>query len=125
MKKTVLMTAACAISLGMATPSYANDALHGIASFFGSTTAAIVDIPEGILVDSLYRMPLKTERALADRFGDDKGFEQNVAGAVIGIPVGFVWGIPEGALRGCKHGLGTGWDKPFSTDSFLVYEADK
>jgi len=125
MKKIALLTAACALSLGMATPSYANDALNSVASFFGSTAATIVDVPEGILYDALWRMPLKTQRALADKFGDDKGFQQNVAGAVIGIPVGFVWGIPEGAIRGGRHGMTSGWEKPFSTDSFLVFEEDK
>lgn len=118
MRKTVLLLASL-IALGTATPSYANDALHDVAGVFGSTTAFIVDVPEGIVVDSLWRMPRKTWHALADRFGDENGFQQNVCGAVIGIPVGFLWGIPEGALRGGRHGMTIGWDKPFSTDSFL------
>jgi hypothetical protein len=124
MKKSVLLTAACALSLGMATPSYANDALNSVASFFGSTAATIVDVPEGILWDALYRMPHKTQRTLADKFGDDKGFQQNVAATVIGLPVGFLWGIPEGAIRGGRHGMTSGWEKPFSTDSFLVMEKE-
>lgn len=104
-----------------AAPSYAGDnALGDIASFLGSTAAVIFDVPQAIIVDSLWRVPLKTERALADKFGDEKGFQQNVAATVIGVPVGMVWGVPAGALRGAKHGMGSGWEKPFSTESFLV-----
>src|SRR5580765_7465187 len=110
MKKSVLFALASVISLSTALPSYANDSLNGIASFFGSATALVIDVPEGIVLDSLYYMPKKTWHALAEKFGDEKGFEQNVAGAVIGIPVGVVWGVPEGALRGAKHGIGTGWE---------------
>jgi hypothetical protein len=77
-----------------------------------------------MVIDSLYRVPLKTERGLAEAFGDEKGFEQNVVGTVIGVPVGMVWGVPAGILRGAKHGLGTGWEKPFSTESFLVGMGD-
>ncbi len=122
MKKSLLLTVACALSLCTAAPSYANDALNNVASFFGSVTATIIDVPEGIIVDSLYNMPLKTTHALADKFGDEKGFQQNVAGAAIGIPVGFLWGIPYGAIRGGRHGMTSGWEKPFSTESFIVSE---
>lgn len=109
------------MSFGIATPSHAeNGILNNVLSLFGSVTATIVGVPEGILVDSLYRMPLKTTKVLAEKFGDEKGFQQNVAGAVIGIPVGFVWGIPYGAVRGGRHGMTTGWEKPFQTESFIV-----
>src|SRR5215470_14881987 len=102
-KKSWLLLAACALSLATALPSYADGPLASVGSFFGAVTATIIDIPEGILVDSLYRMPLKTTHVLAEKFGDEKGFQQNVVGAVIGIPTGFVWGIPYGAIRGGRH----------------------
>ncbi len=98
--------------------------LGGVGSLLGSTTAGIFDVPEGILVNSLYRMPLKTTKALAERFGDEKGFYQNVIGATIGIPTGFVFGIPYGAITGAKHGLTSGWEKPFSTESYLVKDEE-
>jgi len=120
MKKSVVFTLASLLAIGTATPSFANDATNNFASFLGSTAALLVDVPQGILVDSLWHMPMRTTHRLADAFGDEKGLEQNVVGAMIGIPFGVVYGIPEGALRGAKHGLGAGWEKPFSTDSFLV-----
>jgi hypothetical protein len=120
-KKSLVLVAATLMSFGIATPSHAeNGILNNVLSLFGSVTATIVGVPEGILVDSLYRMPLKTTKVLAEKFGDEKGFQQNVAGAVIGIPVGFVWGIPYGAVRGGRHGMTTGWEKPFQTESFIV-----
>jgi hypothetical protein len=122
LKKSILLALTTVLSLSMAAPSYADGLLGGVASFFGSVTATIIDVPQGILVDSLYRMPLKTQRTLADKFGDDKGLQQNLAGAVIGIPVGFVWGIPYGAFQGGRHGMTVGWEKPFSTESFIVSE---
>jgi len=126
MKKTALVLAlASAMTLGINAPSFAGDnGLGSIASFFGSVSAVTFDVPTGMVVDSLYRVPLKTEHSLASAFGDEKGFQENVAAIVIGIPVGMVWGVPAGFLRGAKHGMGTGWEKPFSTDSFLVGMGD-
>lgn len=122
MKKTALvLSLASAMLLGVNVPSYADDnGLGSIASFFGSCTAVVFDVPTAMVIDTFWRSPLKTERTLAEKFGDEKGFQQNVAATVIGVPVGMVWGVPAGALRGAKHGMGTGWEKPFSTESFLV-----
>jgi len=125
MKKSVLLALASMLTLGVATPSFANDALNSVASWAGATTATIVDIPEGVLLDSLWRMPLKTTHCLADKFGDEHGLQQNIAGAFIGVPVGFLWGIPEGFIHGGRHGMTTGWDKPFSTESFVVPDTEK
>jgi len=125
MKRSVLLALASVLALGVTTPTYANGAVNGVASFVGSTCATIVDVPEGILVDSLWRMPMKTWHAIAEKCGDEHGFQQNVVGACVGIPVGFLWGIPEGAVRGGHHGMTSGWEKPFSTDSFLVFQEEK
>lgn len=106
-------------------PSFAADgALGGVASFFGSTTATVIDVPQAMVIDTLWRVPKQTKEALAEKFGDSKGLEQNVAATIIGVPVGMVWGVPVGFLRGAKHGLGTGWEKPFSSESFIVGTSD-
>ena len=125
-KISLVLTLASVLGLGVSAPSYADGGLGSVASFFGSTTAVVLDVPQGMVVDGLYNSPKNAWHALAGHFGDEKGFQQNVAGAVIGIPVGIVWGIPAGALRGAKHGLSAGWEKPFSTDSFIVgMDSDK
>lgn len=122
MKKSVLLTVASLLALGTSTPSHANDAVNGVVSFVGSTAAMVVDVPQAMIVDSLYHQPVRVQRTLATHFGDEKGLQQNVVGALLGFPFGVVWGIPTGALRGAKHGLGTGWEKPFSTESFMVLQ---
>ncbi|MBY0357435.1 MAG: hypothetical protein K2W82_05480 [Candidatus Obscuribacterales bacterium] len=123
MKKSLVC--AIALSIGAAMPSFAADgALGGVASFFGSTTATVIDVPQGVVIDTLWRVPKNTQHALAEKFGDEKGLGQNLAGFVIGVPVGMVWGVPTGFLRGAKHGLGTGWEKPFSGESFIVGMGD-
>ncbi len=118
--KVLSLIVASGLSLGTTIPSYADGSLGDVASLFGSATATVVTVPEGILIDSLYRSPKKTWHTLAEKFGDEKGLGQNVAGALLGIPIGFAWGIPAGAMRGAKHGMGTGWEKPFSGESFKV-----
>jgi hypothetical protein len=118
MKKSMVLTIASMLALGTATPSFANEAVNNFASFAGSTAAVLVTTPQAMIVDSLWHQPVRVTHALAEHFGDEKGFQQNVVGALIGIPFGVVWGIPTGALRGAKHGLGVGWEKPFSTESF-------
>lgn len=121
--KSIILSLASLLAIGTSLPSQADDnALGSIASFFGSTTATVVDVPEGVLLYSLWRTPLRWQRTLAEHFGDEKGFQQNVAAFVLGVPTGMVWGVGEGALRGAKHGMGTGWEKPFSTESFIVSE---
>jgi hypothetical protein len=120
--KALALVSAAVMSLGFVLPSMADGVLGGVASAAGSITAGIIDTPEGIIVDSLYRCPHHAQRCLARSFGDEKGFGQNVVGAVIGFPFGFVWGIPYGAVDGLTHGVKTGWEKPFSMDSFNVTE---
>jgi hypothetical protein len=122
-QKVFAVIAAGVMSLGVALPSMASDGpLGSVASFLGSVTAGVFDTPEGILVNSLWRTPYKTQRILAEKFGNEKGFSQNIAAFVIGVPTGFVWGIPYGAITGARHGFVTGWEKPFSTESYLVTE---
>jgi hypothetical protein len=127
MKKQVLaLFAASAMAISTAAPSMADDGpMSSVGALLGSTSAVIVDTPEGVLWHSLWNCPYKTQRTLAEHFGDENGMGQNLVGAVIGIPVGFVWGIPYGAIAGFRHGMTTGWDKPFSTESYMVWEEDK
>ena len=82
----------------------------------------LIDTPEGVLYHSLWNCPKKTSHYLAESFGDENGLGQNLAGMVLGFPTGFLWGIPYGAIKGAKHGIGVGWEKPFSTESYLVME---
>jgi len=124
--KALALIAAGVMSLCAALPSMAADGpLGSAASAAGSITAVIVDTPEGILVDSLWKCPHRTQRYLAEKFGDEKGFGQNLVGFVIGWPVGMVWGVPYGAVDGMVHGYKSGWEKPFSVESFNMVTEEK
>lgn len=117
------MLVAGALVLGTAAPSLADDGpVDNMIKFMGVTTATVIDVPQGMVVDSLWRVPYKTQRTLAEHFGDEKGLGQNLAGFVLGWPVGMVWGVPYGALHGAKHAFSKGWEKPFSTESYIVTE---
>ncbi len=120
--KALALIAAGVLSLGTALPSLADGPLKGAAGLVGSTTAVIIDTPEGIVVNSLWRTPHTMQRQLAKHFGDEHGLGQNVAGFIIGWPVGMVWGVPYGAVVGMRHGYITGWEKPFSMESYIVSE---
>jgi hypothetical protein len=121
--KTLSLLVAGAIALGMSAPAFADGGpVDDVVKLMGVTTATIIDVPEGVVLDSLWRVPYKCQRTLAEHFGDSKGLGQNVAGFVLGVPVGVVWGVPYGALHGAKHAFSKGWEKPFSTESYVVTE---
>ncbi|MDZ4835506.1 MAG: hypothetical protein SGJ27_17160 [Candidatus Melainabacteria bacterium] len=124
-KKVFAIVAASVMAIGLAAPSMADGPLSSVGALAGSTSAVIVDTPEGVLYHSLWNCPYKTQRTLAEHFGDSNGMGQNLVGAMLGIPVGVVWGVPYGAIAGFRHGMTVGWDKPFSTESYMVWEDDK
>jgi hypothetical protein len=129
-KTALTLLASFAVALGFAAPSIADGGPVGSAkSAAGATTAFLVDVPEGVVVDSLYRCPKKAWHSLAVAFGDNPKSDfglcylgQQAMGVFVGVPCGIVWGVPYGAYHGAKHGLGEGWDKPFSGESYIVTE---
>lgn len=105
-------------ALTVAAPCFADGG--GVKGLAGSGAAFLVDVPQGIIVDSAYKCPVKATHSLAEAFGDEKGWKQNIVGAVIGIPCGAVFGVPYGAICGGHHALTVGYEKPFSKESFVV-----
>ncbi|MBX9879279.1 MAG: hypothetical protein K2Y22_12540 [Candidatus Obscuribacterales bacterium] len=125
MKNKVLTTiAAAAIAAGFALPSYADGVVGSGMSYLGRTTALIIDEPEGVALNSLWYQPKKIQKRLAVAFGDEKGLFQNLAGFALGVPTGVVWGVPAGIIYGGRHAWSAGWDKPFSTESYIVPESE-
>ena len=117
-KRITALLAASAMIMGTAAPAFAD----GIGGLLATTTVMVVDMPTGTAYNALWKCPTTAQHGLAEAFGDEKGFGQNVVGAIIGIPFGMVWGVPTGAIKGAKHGLNVGWEKPFSGESFNVTE---
>ena len=119
--KTLILSAVACI--GMAVPAFADGG--GPMGVAGVTTAMLVDVPEGIVVNSAAKCPIRASQGLAEAFGDAKGWKQQIVGAVIGIPTGAVWGVPYGFMSGARNAMSKGWDKPFSSDSFVVVNEEK
>jgi len=117
MKKNTLVLSALA-SLAIAAPCFADGG--GVKGIAGSGAALLVDVPQGMIVDSAYKCPYRATKGLAEAFGDEKGWKQNIVGAMIGIPCGAVFGVPYGAVKGGHHALTVGYDKPFTSESFVV-----
>lgn len=126
--KALMLLTSAALAVGAGMPALADDGpVHSMAQLAGASTALVVDVPEGMVVDGLYRVPKKCWKSLAYHLGDnhDQGIcwlGQQMVGMTVGVPVGVLWGIPYGALHGAKHGIGSGWDKPFSSESYIVTE---
>jgi hypothetical protein len=124
MKKSAALLAILATA-AVSAPSFADGILGTTKSVAGSGTAMLVDVPEGLVVDSLVKCPCKASKSLAAAFGDENGWKQRIVGAVFGIPSGAVFGVPYGAIKGGKHAASVGWDKPFSSESFIVTNESK
>jgi hypothetical protein len=123
MKKSAALLAIFA-TLGMSSPSFAG-CLDTGKSVAGTTTAMIVDVPEGIIVNTLAKCPRHARESLAATFGDENGWKQNIAGALIGWPAGMAFGVPYGLVKGAQHAASVGWEKPFSKESFVVTNESK
>lgn len=121
-KELMMLMSAAVLALGTAAPSLADGPLSSGASLVGSTTAVLIDTPEGAVVGTLYSGPKHCWHGLASAFGDENGWKQNVVGFVMGVPIGMVFGAPYGLVHGMYYGANHGWDKPFSTESYIVTE---
>jgi hypothetical protein len=119
MKKSAALLGVLAV-LSVSTPSFADGVLGTGKSLAGCGTAMLVDVPEGIVVDSMVKCPVKASKSLAAAFGDENGWKQKIVGSVFGVPAGAVFGVPYGAIKGGRHAASVGWDKPFSGESFIV-----
>jgi len=122
MKKIVLsISMVAAVVAGSYMPALADD---GPVGTLGAGVASVIDAPEGMVVDSLYGCPMKASKGLAEAFGDENGWKQQIVGTLIGVPVGVVFGVPYGFCHGLHHAWNVGYDKPFSVSSFVVTDSD-
>jgi hypothetical protein len=83
----------------------------------GSCVGTVIGVPEGMVKDGVKGSMMSTEWT-ADKLGDKNGKYQTWAGALVGGPFGLVGGAAYGSFDGAVHGLKTGFNKPFSQESF-------
>jgi len=110
----------------MVAPSLAADDTFQSICFFpvrlvGSGVGSAIGVPEGVVKDGV-KGALMSTKWLSNKLGDQDGTYQTWAGAIIAGPVGIVGGGAYGAFDGVWHGLKTGYEKPFSKDSFTFKE---
>jgi hypothetical protein len=107
-------------------PSFAADDTFQSICFFpvrviGSGVGSVIGVPEGMVKDGV-RGAMMSTKWMANKLGDEDGTYQTIAGAVLAAPFGIVGGSAYGSFDGVWHGCKTGYEKPFSKDSFTFKE---
>ncbi len=107
-------------------PSLADgDTFQNICQFpvkvLGSATGAVIGCPEGAVKDGTKGAKMAT-KWVAGKLGNESGQYQMWFGAILGGPFGIAGGATYGCFDGAWHGLKTGYDKPFTKDSFTFKE---
>ncbi len=107
-------------------PSYADDdTFKSVVQFplrlLGSAAGTVVGAPEGAVKDGVKGAKMST-KWVAGKLGDEDGQFQTWTGALLGGPVGIVGGAAYGMFDGGLHGAKTGYEKPFSKESFTFKE---
>lgn len=107
----------------MVLPTFAadDDTFQSIVFFpvrlLGAGAGTLVGIPEGAVKDGVKGAQQAT-KWVAGKLGDEDGTYQTWAGAIFGAPFGILGGSTYGTFDGGWHGMKTGYEKPFSKDSF-------
>ena len=83
----------------------------------GSTVGFALGVPLGAVKDGVKGAQMSTKWA-AGKLGNEDGVYQNWAGAILAAPFGIAGGAAYGTFDGGWHGIVTGYEKPFSKDSF-------
>lgn len=113
---------AVALAGSIVAPSYADDStFQQIVQFpvkvLGSAVSTVIGVPEGAVKDGVKGAQMST-KWVAGKLGDEDGKGQTFFGAVLGGPVGLVGGAAYGCFDGGWHGMKTGFEKPFTKESF-------
>jgi len=125
-KKFVSYVAVTATVIGVSVlPSFADD-MAGKALAFpfkvtGSSISTIWGVPLGLTKGGV-EGGMKTTKIVADKMGDKECPVKTTVAAVVGGPFGVVGGAAYGSVAGAIHGAKTGYEKPFSMESFSFKE---
>ncbi len=113
---------ASAIIGTMIAPSYADDDTFKSIVFFpirvaGLGAGTLVGVPMGAIKDG-WKGAASSSKWVAGKTGKENCTCSTIFGGIVGGPVGALGGSAYGVFDGSWHGLKTGYDKPFSKDSF-------
>ncbi len=83
----------------------------------GSAVSTVIGCPEGAVKDGT-RGAIKASKWVAGKLGNEDGTYQLWFGSILGGPAGALGGAAYGCFDGTWHGMKTGYEKPFTKDSF-------
>lgn len=106
----------------MSAPSYADDDTFKTIvelplKVAGSGVSTVLGVPLGAVKDGV-KGSMKSTKWVAGKLGNEDGNVQVFFGSILGGPVGAVGGGAYGVFDGGWHGMKTGFEKPFSKESF-------
>jgi hypothetical protein len=126
-KKLVSYVAVAATVIGSAVlPSMADDSTAGKVLGFpfkatGSALSTVWGVPLGMTKGGV-EGGMKTTKYVAGKLGNEECPVRLAAASVIGGPFGVVGGAAYGSVVGAIHGAKTGYEHPFSMESFRFKE---
>ena len=106
----------------MSAPSYAGDDTFQTICLLpvraaGSGIGTVIGVPLGAVKDGV-KGSMKSTKWVAGKLGNEDGNVQVFFGSILGGPVGAVGAGAYGVFDGGWHGMKTGFEKPFSKESF-------
>ena len=107
-------------------PSFAgDDTVRSVVQFpvraTGCGLSTVLGAPLGATRDSV-RGGQAAAKFVAKTLGNEDGDMHMLVGYAAGGPFGVIGGATCGSVKGLVHGFKTGYDKPFSKDSFTFKE---
>ncbi len=103
------------------TSSDDNDTFKSVCMFpwkvAGSGVSTVIGVPEGATKDGT-RGAIMATKWIAGKLGNEDGPYQLWVGGLVGGPFGALGGATYGCFDGAWHGLKSGYQEPFSKDSF-------
>lgn len=122
------MLALSAATFGIATPAHAEkegemakQALLLPVRMTAIGSGMVVGIPVAITRRSSNRC-IEFTQTFADNIGGKEHIIPMAMASIMGVPFGLVVGSAEGVHAGGKNAISSGWEKPFSLDSFSLGE---
>lgn len=124
-KKFVSYVAVAATIIGAGLPAMADGFVEDACAFpfkvTGSALSTAWGVPLGVTKGGV-EGSMKATKFVAGKMGNEECPVRLTAAAVLGGPFGAVGGAAVGSVKGVVHGAKSGYEKPFSMDSFRLKE---
>ena len=133
MNKFALPLAAALVLLGQI-PVFADDSTSDLDDFIVQTSVMPMRLL-GVVTGITIGVPVATVKATINKtaafqtkiskaFGDDDSVASAIYSTAVAVPGGILGGAIDGTYTGCKHGLTSGFERPFSAQSMSLADND-